>query len=224
MAKKIYPGNYVNNLASYANPNASGVATGVVAMPGRIYYHIVGYGLIPFGSGSAVTSVGITIPSPDRRLDDKPRPDQTSLVVPSGAKVYHLGIRVPDMRKDRGVGTAFSGIVGTNTDRLKVADALANDDAMTTSTLSTPSASVVVASTTIAPVSAIKAAVTPVVLAGAETLSVYVTNSSGTSAGTALYSSNPGGTPIIVEVAYYLEDTEVPDLNDVLVPSVNESA
>lgn len=224
MAKKIYPGNYVNNLASYANPSASGVPTGVVSMPGRIYYHIVGYGLIPFGSGNAVTSVPITIPSPDRRLDDKPRPDQTSLVIPSGAKVYHLGIRVPDLRKDRGVGTAFSGIVGTNTNRLKVADALANDDAMTTTTLSTPSASVVVASTTIAPVSAIKAVVTPVVLSGSETLSVYVTDSSGTSAGTALYSSAAGGTPIIVEVAYYLEDSEVPDLNDVLVPSVNESA
>lgn len=223
MAKKIYPGNYVNLLASYANPNTSGVPTGVVSMPGRIAYHIVGYGLIPYGSGNAVTSVPITIPSPDRRSDDKPRPDQTSLVVPSGAKVYHLGIRVPDLRKDRGVGTAFSGIVGTNTDRLKVADALANDDAMTTTTLSTPSASVVVASGTIAPVSAIKAAVTPVVLAGSETLSVYVTDSSGTSAGTALYSSAIGGTPIIVEVAYYLEDTEVPDLNDVQTPFVTET-
>jgi hypothetical protein len=144
-------------------------------------------------------------------------------VVPSGAKVYHLGIRVPDLRKDRGVGTAFSGIVGTNTNRLKVADALANDDAMTTTTLSTPSASVVVASGTIAPVSAIKAAVTPVVLAGSETLSVYVTDNSGTSGGTALYSSAIGGTPIIVEVAYYLEDTEVPDLNDVQTPFVTET-
>jgi hypothetical protein len=223
MAKKIYPGNYVNNLASYANPNTSGVPTGVVAMPGRIYYHVVGYGLIPFGSGNAVTSVGITIPSPDRRPDDKPRPDQTSLVIPTGAKVYHLGIRVPDLRKDRGIGTAFSGIVGTNTDRLKFADALANDDAMTTTTLSTPSASLPVASTTIAPGSAIKAAVTPVVLAGNETMSVFVTNSSGTSAGTALYSSVIGGTPIIVEVAYYLDDTEVPDLNDVQIPFVTET-
>jgi len=202
MAKKIYPGNYVNLLASYANPNQSGVPTGVVSMPGRIHYHIVGYGMIPYGSGAAVTSVPITIPSPDRRPDDK---------------------RVPDMRKDRGVGTAFSGIVGTNTNRLKFADALANDDAMTTTTLSTPSASVVVANTTIAPVSAIKAAVTPVVLSGNETMSVYVTDNSGTSAGTALYSSVIGGTPIIVEVAYYLEDTEVPDTNDVQIPFVTET-
>lgn len=223
MAKKIYPGNYVNNLASYANPNQSGVPTGVVSLPGRIYYHIVGYALIPYGSAAAATSFQVTIPSPDRRLDDKPRVDQTSLVLPSGAKLYHVGIRVPDLRKDRGTGTAFSGIVGVNTDRLKLADALANDDAMTTTTVSTPSASVVVANTTIAPVSAIKASVTPVTLAGSETLAVYVTNSTGTAAGTAMYSSVIGGTPIIVEAAYYLEDTEVPDLNDVLTPSVTET-
>jgi hypothetical protein len=224
MAKKIYPGNYVNNLASYANPSNSGVPVGVVAFPGRIFYHIVGYALIPFGVGNAVTSLPITIPSPDRRPDDKPRPDQTSLVIPATAKVHHLGIRVPDMRKDRGTGTAFSGIVGTNNDRLKFADALANDNVLTATTLSTPSASVVVASGTIAPVSAIISTITPVSQTGAETMSLFVTNNTGTAAGTAMYSTNPGGTPIIVEVAYYLEDTEVPDLNDVLVPAVNESA
>lgn len=227
MAKKIYPGNYVNLLASYANPSTSGVPTGVVAQPGRIHYHIVGYGMVPYGSGNAVTSLAITIPSPDRRPDDKPRPDQTSLVLPSGAKLYHVGIRVPDMRKDRGLGTAFTGIIGTATNRLKFADALANDDAMTTTTVSTPSASLALSSiggvVTIAPTSAIKSVVTPVVLAGNETMSIYVTDNSGTSAGSGIYSTVIGGTPIIVEACYYLEDSEVPDINDVQIPFVTET-
>ena len=212
MAKKIYPGNWVTQLSSYQGQP-------VVAVPGRVYYHVVGYALVDSTGG---TSFDVKIPSPDMRADDKPRADITSLVLPQGACVYHLGLRVPDMRKDRGVGTAFSGLVGTNTNRIKVADALANDDAMTTSTLSTNSAAVAVASTTVAPVSTAKTVVTPVVLAGSETLKVYVTASNGTDAGSTLTSSLDGGTPIIVEVSYYLSD-EVADLGDVRVPYVTES-
>lgn len=227
MAKKIYAGNYVNLLASYANPSTSGVPTGVVAEPGRIHYHIVGYGLVPFGVSNAVTSLPITIPSPDRRSDDKPRPDQTSMVLPVGANVYHIGIRIPDMRKDRGIGTAFTGIVGTATNRIKFADAIGNDDAMTTSALATNSASIALSSiggvVTTNPVSAIKASATAVTLAGNETMSIFVTDNSGTSAGSGIYSTVVGGTPIIVEACYFVPDPEVPDVNDVLIPFVTES-
>jgi hypothetical protein len=61
-----------------------------------------------------------------------------------------------------------------------------------------------------------------VVLAGAETLKVYVTTSAGTSAGSTLTSSLTGGTPIICEVAYYLDDA-VAELNDVSIPYITES-
>lgn len=212
MAKKIYPGNYVNRLSSYQGQPA-------VCVPGRVYYHITGYALVNSTGG---TSFDVIIPSPDKRGDDKPRADIVGLTLPAGAKVYYLGVRVPDLRKDRGVGTAFSGLVGTNTDRIKLADAIGNDDTLTTTALSTNSATIAVASTTVAPVAASKSVVTPVVLAGAETLKVFVTNSTGTAAGSTLTSSLTGGTPIICEVAYYLDDA-VAELNDVSLPFITES-
>jgi hypothetical protein len=213
MAKKIYPGNYVNRLSSYQGQPA-------VCLPGRVYYHITGYALVTATGG---TSFDVIIPSPDKRADDRPRADITGLILPAGACVYDVGIRVPDMRKDRGVGTAFTGLVGTATNRIKLADALANDDVITTGTLSTPSASIVVAANgSVAPAAATKTSVTPVVLAAAETLRVYVTNSTGTAAGSTLTSSLTGGTPIICEVAYYLDDA-VAELNDVSLPYITES-
>ena len=212
MAKKIYPGNYVNRLSSYQGQPA-------VCVPGRVYYHITGYALVNATGG---TSFDVIIPSPDKRGDDKPRADITGLTLPAGANVYYLGVRVPDLRKDRGVGTAFSGLVGTNTDRIKLADALANDNVLTATTLSTNSATIAVASTTVAPVAASKSVITPVALTGAETLKVYVTNSTGTAAGSTLTSSLTGGTAIICEVAYYLDDA-VAELNDVSIPYITES-
>jgi len=212
MAKKIYPGNFVNRLSSYQSQCA-------VCLPGRVYYNITGYALVDATGG---TSFDVVIPSPDKRGDDKPRADITGLTVPAGANIYYLGLRVPDMRKDRGVGTAFTGLVGTNTDRLKLADALANDNVLTTTTLATSSAAIPVASATVAPLAASKSVVTPVVLAGAETLKVYVTNNTGTAAGSTLTSSLTGGTPIICEVAYYLDDA-VAELNDISVPYITES-
>ena len=212
MAKKIYPGNYVNRLSSYQGQPA-------VCLPGRVYYHITGYALVNATGG---TSFDVIIPSPDKRGDDKARADITGLTLPAGANVYYLGVRVPDLRKDRGVGTAFSGLVGTNTNRVKLADAIGNDDALTATTLSTNSATIAVASGTVAPVAASKSVITPVALTGAETLKVFVTSSTGTAAGSTLTSSLTGGTPIICEVAYYLDDA-VAELNDVSLPYITES-
>ena len=212
MAKKIYPGNYVTHLSSYQTQ-------GVAAIPGRVYYQQVGYALVDSTGG---TSFDVKIGSPDLRGDDKPRADIASLVVPAGAKVYSLSLRVPDMRKDVGSGTAASGLVGTNTNRIKVADALANDNVMTANTLATNSADVAVASTTVAPVATTKSVITPVALAGAETLKVFVTTSNGTSAGATLTSTTAGGTPIIVEVCYYIDD-EAAGLDDIHLPYVTES-
>lgn len=213
MAKKIYPGNYVNRLSSYQGQPA-------ICVPGRAYHHVTGYALVTAAGG---TSFDVIIPSPDKRGDDKPRADITGLVLPAGANVYFLGLRVPDMRKDRGIGTAFSGLSGTATNRLKLADAIANDNTITTSAVSTDSSAVVVAASgTIAPVATAESLVTPATLAGNETLRVYVTTSAGTAAGSTLSSTLPGGTPIIVEVAYFVDDA-VGDLGDVSLPFLSES-
>lgn len=216
MAKKIYPGNYVNRLSSYQSQP-------VVAVPGRVYYHVTGYALVNATGG---TSFDVIIPSPDLRGDDKPRANVTGLVVPVGANVYHLGIRVPDLRKDRGVGSATSGLVGTATDRLKLASAVsttATGQIAATALGTDSSAIAVAASTTIAPVANVFSTSTYTAITGsALTLKVYVTNSSGTAAGSTLTSTATGGTPIICEVGYYLSDA-VADLGDVAIPYITES-
>lgn len=211
MAKKIYPGNWVTNLSSYQSQP-------VVAQPGRVYYHITGYALI---TSTGATSWDIKIPSPDLRGDDKPRADVTSLVIPSGAKVYGLALRVPDMRKDRSLGTAYSGIVGTNTNELKVATAIGDDDALADNDLATVAADVAVASLTIAPVATFKSIITPVAQTAARTLKVYSDNGSQ-SAGSNMTSSLTGGTPIIVDAFYYLDDV-ASDLGDVRIPFITEA-
>ena len=211
MAKKIYPGNWVTNLSSYQGQP-------VVACPGRVYYHQVGYALV---TSTGATEFAVTIPSPDMRGDDKVRANITGLTVPAGANVYHVGIRVPDMRKDLGTGTAVSGLVGTNTDTIAVKDAAASAaGSITTTVVSSPT--IAVASATIAPASAKKGIVTAAVLAGAETLKVYVRNAAGNGAGSALSSTQTGGTPIIVEVSYFIDD-EVAGLDDTYVPFITET-
>lgn len=213
MAKKIYPGNWTVALSSYQGQP-------VTALPGRLYYQITGYALI---TSTGATSWDVKIPSPDMRQDDKPRADITSLVVPSGAKVYALGLRVPDMRKDRGLGTAFSGIVGTNGNELKVAIAIGNteNNIASDNNLSSNSAAVAVANGTIAPVATMTSIITPVAQTAARTLKVFSDNGSQ-SAGSNMTSSLDGGTPIIVDVCYYLED-DPSDLNAVRIPFITQS-
>tara|TARA_B100001250_G_scaffold403448_1_gene418013 strand:- start:6955 stop:7590 length:636 start_codon:yes stop_codon:yes gene_type:complete len=211
MAKKIYPGNWVTNLSSYQGQP-------VVACPGRVYYHKVGYALV---TSTGATEFAVTIPSPDMRGDDKVRADITGLTIPSGANVYHVGLRVPDMRKDLGVGTAASGLVGTNGDTIAVKDAAASA-AATISTTVVSSPTIAVASLTIAPTSGKKGIVTAAVLAGAETLKVYVRNAAGNGTGSALSSTQTGGTPIIVEVSYFIDD-EVAGLDDTYIPFITET-
>ena len=211
MAKKIFPGNWVTTLSSYQGQP-------VVAIPGRQYYQKIGYALVDSTGG---TEFAVTIPSPDLRGDDKVRANITGLTLPAGANVYHVGIRVPDMRKDKGVGTATSGLVGTNTDTIAVKDAAASAaDTISTTVVSTPT--IAVASTTVAPTSASKGEVEAKTLAGAETLKVYVRNAAGNGTGSNLSSTAAGGTPIIVEVAYFVED-DVPDVESTFIPFITET-
>tara|TARA_B100001250_G_C19555652_1_gene681021 strand:+ start:50 stop:685 length:636 start_codon:yes stop_codon:yes gene_type:complete len=211
MAKKIFPGNWVTTLSSYQGQP-------VVAIPGRQYFQKIGYALV---SSTGGTEFAITIPSPDMRGDDKVRADITGLTVPAGANVYHVGIRVPDMRKDLGVGDAASGLVGTNGDTIAVKDAAASA-AATISTTVISSPTIAVASLTVAPTTAKKGIVTAAVLAGAETLKVYVRNAAGNGTGSALTSTQTGGTPIIVEVSYFVDDDPA-NLDDTYVPFVTET-
>ena len=211
MAKKIFPGNWVTTLSSYQGQP-------VVAVPGRQYFHKVGYALVDSTGG---TEFAVTIPSPDMRGDDKVRANITGLTIPAGASVYHVGIRVPDMRKNKDAGSAASGLVGTNGDTIAVKDAAASAaGSITTTVVSSPT--IAVASTTIAPTSAKKGIVTAAVLAGAETLKVYVRNAAANGTGSAITSTQTGGTPIIVEVSYFVDD-DVAGIEDTYVPFITET-
>ena len=211
MAKKIFPGNWVTTLSSYQGQP-------VVAVPGRQYYQKIGYALVNATGG---TEFDVTIPSPDMRGDDKVRANITGLTLPAGANVYHVGVRVPDLRKDRAVGSATSGLVGTTGDTIEVKDAAASA-AGTISTTVVYTPTVAVAGGTNAPTSAKKGVVEAKTLAGAATLKVYVRNAAGNAAGSALSSSEAGGTPIIVEVAYFVED-DVAGFDSTFIPYITET-
>ena len=211
MAKKIFPGNWVTNLSSYQGQP-------VVAVPGRVYYHKVGYALVDSTGG---TEFDVKIPSPDMRGDDKVRADITSMVIPAGAVVYSVGLRVSDTRKNKDAGSATSGLSGTNGDTVALKDAAASAaDTISTSVVSTPT--IAVSGGTIAPTSAKNGVVAGSVLAGAETLKVFVRNSAGNGTGSTLSSTAVGGTPIICEVSYYLDDA-VATVEDTRSPYTTES-
>lgn len=211
MAKKIFPGNWVTNLSSYQGQP-------VVAIPGRVYYHKVGYALVNSTGG---TEFDVVIPSPDKRGDDKVRADITGMTIPAGAVVYSVGLRVSDTRKNLDAGSATSGLSGTNTDTIALKDAAASAAAtISTTVVSTPT--IAVASGTIAPAAAQKGIVTGAILAGAETLKVFVRNAAGNGAGSTLSSTATGGTPIICEVSYYLDDA-VATKEDTHIPYNTES-
>ena len=213
MAKKIFPGNWVTNLSSYQGQP-------VVAVPGRVYYHKVGYALVDSTGG---TSFDVIIPSPDLRADDKVRANITGLFVPAGATVYSLGLRVADTRKDKGVGTASSSLSGTNTNTLKLASAVAATagGVISTSALGTTAADLTVASGTIAPGSS-KFSSAGATLSGGLTLKVWVADNTGAALGSTLSSSATGGTPVICEVSYYMDD-EVAGVEDTMLPYLTES-
>ena len=199
MTKKIFPGNYVNYLSSYQGQP-------IVAKPGLAYSHVIGYAKI---GAAAATSFDVIIPSPDKRPDDKPRPDIVGLVIPTGVWLYRLGLRVVDVRKEADRGTARSGIVATNGDRLKLASAVDVINTITATTAGSPG--VVAASTTFAPgaVSRLEGLAVPVLTTQAITLKVFV-DDDGTDAGTAISSAEPGGSYVVAEACYFKAD-DVPD-------------
>lgn len=197
MTKKIYAGNYVNALSAYQ-------AQGVVTMPGRVYVHRVGYIKV---DSTARREFDVIIPSPDKRPDDKPRPDITGLVVPNGANVYFLGLRVLDARRDPSLGSARSGLIwGNGAGRIKLASAVGVDGAAITATaLSTTPINDT--SLTVAPQGSTFGVITPVRTTAEMTLKLYFDNgTTGLGDAAGLTSLEPGGSYLVAEVAYYLDD------------------
>ena len=72
----LQPGNQINKLSSYNNE-------GVFGWPGIEAFEQIGFVKINNASADKASfkSFDITVPSPDRRVDDRVRDDRTSLVV-----------------------------------------------------------------------------------------------------------------------------------------------
>ena len=89
----LHPGNQINRLSGFNNE-------GVYAWPGVEAYEIIGYVKISNLSADKASykSFDITVPSPDRRPDDRVRDNRTSLIVRASAQrpayVYGVSIAV----------------------------------------------------------------------------------------------------------------------------------
>ena len=76
----LQPGNQINKLSGYNDE-------GVFGWPGVEAFELIGFSKITNKSGTKANfkSLDITVPSPDRRPDDRVRDDRTSLVVQASA-------------------------------------------------------------------------------------------------------------------------------------------
>jgi len=119
----LYPGDQINRLSGYNNE-------GVFGWPGVEAYEIVGY--VPISSSTAAkTFTTITVPSPDRRTDDRVRDNLSAITVPASSSqpsyIYGASIAIAqDIPSGSGNGAlpGFPGVpvtadlVGTTSDLL----------------------------------------------------------------------------------------------------------
>lgn len=217
--KKIYPGNYVNQLSSYQFQP-------VQAIPGRLYYDVVGYAVIPDDAAQASNTFNIVVPSPDKRPDDKPRLDRGSpLVIPAGAKVYHVGLRVPNMRKQGSTGYSCgcdTYIVANNGDHLAVTNDVSAGTQITDGLIKTEANDIEAAEGTFPCSSTVQGVITPVEQSADVTLSLVVTAASGSALGNNIYSTFQSGSLVVVEVCYWFDDI-APNLDNTIQPNTIEA-
>lgn len=100
----LNPGNQINRLSSYNTE-------GVYAWPGIEAFELIGYVKVSnlAADKASYKSFNITIPSPDRRVDDRVRNDRTSLVVQASAArpayVYGASISIAQDIPSGGLAT-----------------------------------------------------------------------------------------------------------------------
>lgn len=219
--KKIYPGNYVTQLSSYQFQP-------VQALPGRLYYDVVGYAKIVDDANQANNEFSIIVPSPDLRPDDKPRLDRgTPLIVPEGAKVYHVGLRVPNMRKEGSTGYncgCKTFIKATDGDRLKLGSAVNAPAGFTADAIATDATDFEAEDNTFPCSSTVQGALDSAVveLTGDTELKLFVTNAAGTGLGNNVYSTFQSGTLVVCQVCYWFDDI-APSLDNTIQPNTIEA-
>ena len=120
----LHPGNQINRLSSFNNE-------GVYAWPGVEAFELIGYAKVTNLAADKANfkSFSITVPSPDRRPDDRVRDDRTSLVVRASAQrpayVYGASIAIGQDIPSGGVpgfpaSPVTANLGGTSTELLLV--------------------------------------------------------------------------------------------------------
>ncbi len=219
--KKIYPGNYVNQLSSYQFQP-------VQAIPGRLYYDVVGYAKIPDDAAQANNTFDVIVPSPDLRPDDKPRLDRGSpLVIPTGAKIYHLGLRVPNMRKQGHTGQncgCDTYIVATDDNQLKLGSAVNAAVGANATSAATDPADIVADDDTFGCSSTVQGVLDSAVVATTAdlTMRLYVTTDAGNALGSNIYSTFQSGSLVVCQVCYWFDDI-APNLDNTIQPNTIEA-
>ena len=118
----LQPGNQINKLSSFNNE-------GVFGWPGIEAFEQIGFVKINNAAADKASfkSFDITVPSPDRRVDDRVRDDRTSLVVEASSDrpAYVYGASIALAQDDPSGGLASfpaspitADLVGTNTEVL----------------------------------------------------------------------------------------------------------
>jgi len=118
----LQPGNQINRLSSYNTE-------GVFGWPGIEAFELIGFNKVTNKSGTKASfkTLDLTVPSPDRRPDDRVRDDRTSLVVQASsdrpAYIYGASIAIGQDVPAGGLATfpaspVTANLQGTNTEVL----------------------------------------------------------------------------------------------------------
>jgi hypothetical protein len=144
--KKVFPGNWVNNIDAYPLPNASFKTNNrppgdphdrqqqaVLFRPGWMAVRKVAVAKVTDG---VATVLPLTILSPDERSDDQPRRNINGLLVPQGALLFRAGLRATSVSQQPGYyssgdpgnnngngGVVDSGVNGTPGDQVVLSSA-----------------------------------------------------------------------------------------------------
>ena len=160
--------------------------------------------------------------------NDKPRLDRGSpLVIPAGAKVYHMGLRVPNMKKQGHTGYncgCDTYIVATDTDNLKLGSAAGAAAGLADGVLATDPGDIVAADDTFTCSSTVQGALdSEVVEQSADVeLKLIVTDSTGAALGSNVYSTFQSGTLVVCQVCYWFDDI-APSLDNTIQPNTIEA-
>ena len=206
--KTIYPGNWINPLASWSEEAA-------IAVPGAQFYSVTGYAPIPVGDANKATTIDIIVPSPD--VTQEYGKDKPQLIIPGSAAIpsllYRIGMRAPIF---------FNG---TATDIIKIATVI-TDTAVPSITAQAADAAAGYPEPGYRPAEnttfSFPGAGTPTSLTSDTTYKLFCADNTGIAAGTGIYAATPARENIVIVDLCYYRWNNVPTVDDIVLPNLVE--